>query len=75
MPSDRFRTLDDPDPKPTPADAIAAGSLAADAINAGGIGVTAEWLVLGRLRIPVTRPAWWRRGLVWLVLGWRYDDL
>jgi len=76
--NDPFRTLDD-DAKPAPAGSITAETIAAGAIAAGSIKASgirsAEWMVLGALRIPLRRPGWLRRFIVRLVLGWRYDDV
>ncbi len=78
-PRDPFRTLDDPDPKPDPPMFVTAGQLNAEHIAAAGAPimpaglVAPEWFVVGGLRIPLKRPAWWRRAIVRVVLGWKWD--
>lgn len=76
--NDPFRTLDDPTPAAGEltaeaiAAAIAAGTIDAGAIQAGTIDAP-QWLVLGGLRVPLQRPGWLRRLVVWLLLGWRWE--
>ena len=65
--ADPFRTLDDPAPAAAPE---ARPAPVAEAV----LGTAApQWLVLGRLRVPLDRPNWFRRLLVRLLLGWRWD--
>ena len=64
--ADPFRTLDDPEPAAAP---LPAGPIAGEPRPAGA----PQWLVLGHLRVPLARPNWARRFVVWLLLGWRFD--
>ena len=65
---DPFRTLDDPDPAPVrEAPAEPAEQIVPESAR------VPQWLVLGELRVPVKRPGWFRRLVVWLLLGWRWQ--
>lgn len=68
---DPFRTLDDRAPA-EPAEPAAA-PLPAGPLDFSAAPSVPQWLVLGHLRVPLTRPNWVRRLFAWLLLGWRYD--
>lgn len=66
---DPFRTLDDPAPVPPPGHPLAPGPIEGEPAAVS----VPQWLVLGHLRVPLKRPNWARRFVVWLLLGWRFD--
>jgi len=73
---DPFQTLDDPEPTPAiTAERIASGHIRADQITTVPAGVAGIYAAgAGYWDKPNGRPAWWRRLLVRLVLGWKWRD-
>ena len=72
---DPFRTLDDPEPAPRADCGVRSDKIGAGTLTASAEITAPEWLQLGALRVPLRRPGWFRRLIVRLVLGWKYDAL